>query len=55
MLPPALAYGLYLTGVGAVPADKRRLIPSYCKGWYGLRPPSQVRYRTLGKGDPLWR
>jgi hypothetical protein len=55
MMLPAPAYGLYLTGVGTVPTNRRRPIPSYYTDRYGFRPPSQVIYRAPGKGGLLWR
>jgi hypothetical protein len=54
MLPPAPAYGLYLTCVGTVPSDRRCLIPSHCRGRCGLIPPSWVRCRAPRKDDPFW-
>jgi hypothetical protein len=35
-LPSAPAYRLWLTGEGAGLSDRWCLIPSHCRGWYGL-------------------
>jgi hypothetical protein len=41
MLPPALAYELWLTGEAAEPSDRHSPVLSHCIGWCSLRLPSQ--------------
>jgi hypothetical protein len=62
MLPPASAYGLQLTDLGTMSADRCQPVPLYCTGrcgveppfWMGARLPGRVIRFDVDHPGPLW-